>query len=371
MGAIPLSVRLLKVEADVRSDTAGDRRQLTSMGGELQGVNEMAEICNNILVPTVRPQVGAILHFDSSLEYDDLYEANRHWKLDGSCVLVGPTRALGIVHTVRKQGLHTAFFPGFGFAPIIGIDGEPRYTWGDHLVLLNLEKAVGVPRTCPDHVTKKSIKRALVVGYGAWHRNGRTWSDGIQRSFEVNIGLIGPEKDHNLDLYWHAINNKGWLAGRNNSGGAVISRKCERVVGIVREERDRLVAASRIARLRKLWLARASKNPATGSGPRAFSDRLVRLDDQAGVFVEFSVPGGARGVRVTVSASESIRLQMDLSGGPLTQQGLADLAKRPDGRFLFRALDFASDQERVCVTVVPVVHSDWRPADLQICAGWD
>jgi hypothetical protein len=351
-----------------------------------------------------------VLQLNTALHYDDLLLGNKHWLLDGSCVLVGNDAVLAIRHTVLKSGLKAAFFPYEGFF-LLDKDSERDYKYGDAVTLINLDKRLRATRPFPfAYGGKDRVDSATFVGYGQWkapapNPGSGSYKDGIQRRATVEVGLpeepveLGvPEErkdvpeDDNLDLNWWSPWNGGVVAELNNSGGPLLWEECDgvaaslRVVGIGRETKGYQQICSRIANERYRWLCELlperHRQGSYGISAR-LPARTVEIP-QKGIELTFEVPsshwdmpsGRWKEVAATLSATDGLRLQM----GPLGSEkhkSLADVAEddHASGRFLYREWPLPKDAKEVTIGVAPVAKSlkgDGDPASVeaQICCGF-
>jgi hypothetical protein len=327
----------------------------------------------------VIPQVGAILHLDTTLSHPGAELGNKHWMLDGSCVLVAPDRILTVRHTLGKTALSGAFFPYEGIVPIEDERMED-YTYGDTVCLCRLKWAVRYsPPMHYDYTSRTKLHSAVVAGFGMWNRAG--WEqDGIQRSSEVELHMPGKE-DHerygdNLDICWWSPWNDGLRAERNNSGGPLLLREIDghTLLGLNRETKQDQQAASRITRERLVWLdgeldgvsCRPIDRPVQREAGKALS---LRHDGWA--CESFEVPLGATKVHATLSATPGLRLQMGFAE-PGEEEWLRDRVKQNDensGRFLYRCEPLPAGISKLIVGVAPVAAAPARAesADAQLC----
>lgn len=329
--------------------------------------------------PTALPQVGGLLHLNSHLHHDDLLYGNRHWRLDGSCVLVAPTYALGIYHTIQKQGPKAAFFPGIGIVLIAGQEREERQKVGDNVVLLQLARPIHIRRLRPAHLHKATLRCAAATGFGAWTCDDRALPDGVQRSAAISLKpeYEPPKKAGapNLDLYWQGTDNHGVRPQRNNSGGPILTPNGDRVVGLIRERRDDVMAGSRITGNRNVWLEERLGEPTQlMATPAVFTSQLLSLGTET-LATQLAVPPGSRRAHLTLSATSDLRLQMNCSTAPLpvdTWNTLQQTTSR-SGRFLYRHHDLGPNQSTVFVAIAVVGnHYNEQPdATLQLCVGWE
>ena len=323
-------------------------------------------------------QAGAILHLDTALDYGDPLDGNKHWVLDGSCVLVAPDRILTLRHGLDKSRPAAAFFPYCGIVWIK--DWIEDYDYGDTLCLCELEKSVThVAPLRYEYVSRKDLQSVLLVGYGRW-TGTEEWKpdwqeDGIQRSVEVKLHLPGSRKSvihgDNLDINWWSGWNGGLGAGMNNSGGPMlrIDDGSHSILGLTREERRGQQTSSRITKDREEWLKSHLGPPRTdhrgSSGPEL---RHMNVEvTGSGVYQAFEVPDGAGSVRATLSATPGLRLQMKIY---LETDGLpfpGDLGKSDgqSGRFLTRERNDLGDATWIWVGVVPVERAPIRVKKVQ------
>lgn len=330
----------------------------------------------------VLPQVGAILHLDTELSYPAVERGNKHWMLDGSCVLLAPDRILTVRHTLGKSGKAAAFFPYEGILPI-GSEQDERvedYDYGDSVCLCRLEEAVRFSAALRyDYVSRKKLRSGVVAGYGTWDRVG--WeADGLQRSAEVQLHMPGDDDRErfggNLDVCWWSPWNDGLKAERNNSGGPVLLRQIDglTLVGLSRETKRNQQVASRIADTRRTWLDdelegvswRPLEWPMHREPARPLS---VRYDH--GVTESFPVPEGAKEVRLTLSATPGLRLQMGIAEPGEERRALERLRHDDEssGRFLYRREKVPAGASSLAVAVVAVAEAPARveSVDAQLC----
>jgi hypothetical protein len=320
--------------------------------------------------PQVFPQIGAILHLDTTLgyPYPGVELGNKHWQLDGSCVLVAPDRILTIRHTLGKTAAGAAFFPYEGLVPL---DDErvEDYGYGDALCLCRLKWPLRFARPFEyEHVSRERMETAIVGGYGQWSGLDGWDRDGVQRSAEVKLRQPGQEPGKiddgdNLDLQWTSTWNQGLAAGRNNSGGALLFPRPDglTLVGVSRETKGATQAASRIAHNRATdWLPSqlklALRQPPVDPIAREPARELLVRHDLPGVAERFAVPLGATGVRLTLSATAGLRLQMGIGGPGDETELLAGLCASDEssGRFLYRKERLAEGASEIVVGVARV-----------------
>lgn len=325
-------------------------------------------------------QVGALLHLNTALPPADaiLERGHKHWELDGSCVLISPQHILTIRHIASKLGRYAAFLPGEGIIFLTG-DQERDQRFGDNVLLATLQRPV--EHLAPlnwEKVKKDTLRHAIVAGYGRWKGLPDEGTDGIQRQVAVRLGMPGPAEGgprhyDNLDLCWWSPWNREIAALRNNSGGPMLLLKSGvgdtpfTVVGISREEKGSQQVGSWITRDRNAWLQGLFTKlfPDHYPPPKAFlpaAGRVLRaqtlpllLRPEVGSVVKLQVPGGARMLRATLSATEGLRLQMRIMPAPEPAGFLGDLAQDNEsaGRFLYREEGIAGQAE----VVVGVTHA--------------
>lgn len=299
------------------------------------------------LQPAPLPQVGAILHLDSALPYPEteLYRGNRHWKLDGSCVLMTPQRVLTIRHILEKSGISAVFLPYEGIFPISGPpEREPPSrtdeNFGDNLALVTLGDRVesATPlRHRWNH--RKNTGSVSVCGYGSWPGSQTGYDDGLQQVYEV---ALGPDNnDHNLDISWSSRKNGGLAAGRNNSGGPMLSEH-QKVIGIQREASGDRQICSWIGDDRDEWLTgarEAADEPAFSAVEAERRAFLLTIEARGGVAVPISIPPGSRRLEATLNATDGLRLQMEVVPADESSGLLERLrqSNRSSGRFLHRS----------------------------------
>jgi hypothetical protein len=337
------------------------------------------------------PQVGAVLHFDSSLPDElskPITKGSKYWMLDGSCVLVSLTHALGVLHTLSKPGTKGVFLPGEGIFTFAEVDDEASgHRKGDYLGLIPLGAPVHHTSFLPWKRIKKDWgKYARVAGYGRWQSGEERKLDGIQR--RARIDLARWHRD-NLDLEWSVRDNNDLTADRNNSGGPLLwghGPSDFEVIGISREreilERGIVQMASWIGDDRNEWLGNVLGAPtpsAESFAPRWellwIHARRRRNNDPSGDWVRVSVPAGAKTARATLSATPGLRLQMGLTQTEDPEKLLARLADcdTASGRFLVRPIeedDFqldGSDTLTIAVAPVAVAPEKATEVEAQVC----
>lgn len=334
----------------------------------------------------VLPQVGAILHLDTELPQTNLFEGNKHWKLDGSCALIAEDRALAIRHTLSKtSGSHALFFPYAGFfelGPIQEIDFESRWTDGDYVRVVRIQPSLKTAAALPyAYADWGAVDDVLVSGYGRW-RGWPGWEeDGIQRT--MGVRLRGSEWEHhrdNLDIGWWSSDHGGLMAGSNNSGGPVLANLNGTLTlfGLNRESvDDDLQSASRIGWERRKWLEEEHGLPAGGvhaaEHPPLGSEESGRLKPELLTIgmhpetvetVTFEVPEGASKVQATLSATPGIRLKMALGRGAAIDLHALAPDDGPSGRFLYRDLPLDGADE-ITIAVAPVATAPATVAQVQ------
>lgn len=336
------------------------------------------------------PQVGAVLCFDSALPYDEeeIKKGSKHWMLDGSCVLISPRHALGVMHTFSKPGLKAVFLPGEGIFPFTEIQDEVSGgRKGDYLGLVPLSDEVRRTPPLPwKKIDKDWGKYAHIAGYGRWRAGGEVWQDGIQRS--VKIDLADDHGDR-LDLDWWAEENQDLSALRNNSGGPLLWGHGPDDFAVIAINRERekhedkiLQMASWIGDRRDHWLRKRLGNPQAMVKDPLHEWRTIEIkalsqieDGPRGAWVEVSVPPGARSARVTLSATPGLRLQMGLTQAEAPEELLTRLSEdnTASGRFLVRPIEDADFQldgsDTLTVAVAPVrIAPEKAPAvEAQVC----
>lgn len=336
------------------------------------------------------PQVGAVLCFDSALPYDEegIKKGSKHWQLDGSCVLISPTHALGVRHTLSKPGLKAVFLPGEGILPFTEVqdelNGERK---GDYLGLVPLgDEARRTPPLPWEKIRKRWGKFARIAGYGRWRRGDEVWPDGIQRRVQI---VLAEDHGHLLDLDWWAEENRDLSAGLNNSGGPLLWGHDPDDFEVIAINRERevhqgktLQMASWIGDTRDRWLRKRLDNPqAMAKDPLQKWRRLeIKALSQVGggpgdTWVKVPVPPGARTARATLSATPGLRLQMGLTQDEEPEALLAHLCETntASGRFLVRPVEEADFQldgsDTLIVAVAPVrIAPEKAPAvEAQVC----
>jgi hypothetical protein len=334
------------------------------------------------------PQVGAVLCYDSELDAPRRYDGNKHWKLTGSCVLLAPQTILTIGHTMvprdqsPERGRFAAFFPYTGLLPIAEMHWESQVR-GDNLALARLEEPVPIWPPLRQKKISSAFKtegRALVCGYGSWSGESAPFEglQGLQQQNDVSLGppeapgQEGWRHYDNLDLSWSAAENR-LIAGRGNSGGPFLFAQDDgsRVVaGISRENTGDQQAGSWITWQRTRWLAGAIPEPDQGgAGPR--SDwRPLRITAEEGRAERFAVPPGTRQIRVTLNASQGMRLQIGVVPSSQADGLLARLVddKEAAGRFLCRTADLPEGTGEITVGVCRVASSPVQAGQEEVLA---
>ncbi len=347
------------------------------------------------------PQVGAILNLDTlltSFDRDDtLYFGSKHWKLDGSCVLVGHNRVLTIRHILQKHSPSAVFIPYEGIFRIPdGLEWEdgPK---GDNLVMAGLERKDGPVRHLRPLSHEKILgwrkhnASAIVCGYGQWPKTPFRELRGLQQRYSVDLGAprassgLAWEGYDNLDICWSSAENGSKVLGNANSGGPMLRRQDDRqrsgldaettysIIGINRERKGDQQIGSWIGHKRHRWLRRQQK--AAGSvpygEPLSTSYHPLSVEKDGGVTVQLGAPEQASQVKATLNATEGLRLQMTL-------ESAADSGKifertrdcnRASGQFLYREKALATGTRRVAICVAPVARAPARVESViaQLC----
>lgn len=344
------------------------------------------------------PQVGAVLYLDTELGAGDRFSGHKHWKLVGSCTLVGRQHVLTVAHvlggrwtpheTMRRY--HAVFLPYEG---LFAIDGEPEWepqVEGDNLVLVKLAGQIDHCAPFRPWTTQSLVRydgRASVHGYGSWPRSDRGRLQGVQQGYEVELGPPLGENDeqpaawqryHILDVSFSAAENDV-IIGRANSGGPFLWRLngSSVVTGISRETQGDQQAGSWIGWTRRRWLkAQLLSFPTEPlSAPLATSWQLLRINGEAdpaegGAEVRLPVPAGATGVKATLNASDGLRLQMKVVPGEKANN-LRDLSHddKNSGQFLFRTTKLPPNTEEIVIGVCRVASAPVRAEEVvaQLC----
>jgi hypothetical protein len=345
------------------------------------------------------PQVGAVLNLDTELDSylrsPDLYRGSKHWKLDGSCVLVGRRQANGpdcvltVRHLLEKHSQSAVFLPYEGLfqidqdglewekkekeKPSSESNAEPQDP-GDYLVLAPLVDGIGKAARLQHSLPlqpKKIYKRSchvLACGYGDWPGTSLHGDRGLQQQHQVDIrasdATSEPRWDHydNLDLCWSSSENQGRLLGSGNSGGPMLWQVDDgyAFVGINRERKGDQQIGSWIGDQRETWL----KIPSGGwvaEPPKSTHYHPLVVEKGGGQVLTLRRPKSATQVKATLNATDGLRLQMTLA--PLADAaGILERARTDNaasGRFLYRELP-VEDVGDVAIAIAPVASAPPR-----------
>ena len=339
------------------------------------------------MIPDPVPQVGAVLDLDTKIPGKDHFKyGDKHWHLNGSCVLVEPNRILTVSHVLDKNSTLAAFFPYEGIFEILQTEREvePQVP-GDNLLLVKLKRSVrfSPPLTWRRYKGRNKPRGFLpVCGYGSWPNTSLDQVDGVQMRHRVELGrprqssVAGwSRRTHNLDLNWSSVANGDRVAGFGNSGGPMlwIRHGGWTVAGINREVKHDQQIGSWIGRNRDKWLqSKDLFDPEGFSAPKNRFESSVREIDKDGETVDYEVPKWAKGVQATLSASSGLRLQMKIAQGTPDSEALKKETRETAesaGRFLFRTMPLDQGVDRVTIAVAPYERAPKyvKKAVAQIC----